>query len=235
MSTGRRVGILGGTFDPVHHGHLDAGEAAAATLGLDDIICIPSSDPPHRNPARVSAFHRFALIALAIADRPGWRVSDMELTRGGRSYTVDTLRALHARGLDPSQIFFILGADAFAEIGIWRGFPDVLDLAHFVVIARTGTSLEAAIGRYPALRPRVQERPMPARDGRGKTGILLVEAHTRDVSSTAIRARVGAGLPIDDLVPAGVARHIAANSLYGAANVLHGQDESGTSTRSQKR
>ena len=235
MSMGRRVGILGGTFDPVHYGHLDAGDAAASALGLDTVICIPSADPPHREPAHESVFHRFALIALALTDRPGWTVSDAELTRGGHSYTVDTLRGLHARGLEASQIFFILGADAFAEIGMWRAFPDVLDLAHFVVIARPGASLPEAVGRYPGLAARVRDAVPIQRDTPGKTGILLVDARTRDVSSTIIRARRAAGVPIDDLVPAAVARHIVANGLYGAVNGLHGQDESGKSTRRQER
>ena len=235
MSTGRRVGILGGTFDPVHYGHLDAGAAAATALGLDAVICIPSADPPHRDPAHVSVFHRFALIALAVADRPGWAVSDAELTRGGHSYTVDTLRGLHAGGLEASQMFFILGADAFAEIGMWRAFPDVLDLANFVVIARPGASLPDAVARYPGLASRVRDAAPMARETPGKTGILLVDARTRDVSSTVIRARLSAGVPIEDLVPAAVARHIVANSLYGAVNGLHGQDESGKSTRRQER
>jgi nicotinate-nucleotide adenylyltransferase len=235
MSTGRRVGILGGTFDPVHYGHLDAGDAAAAQLGLAEIICVPSSDPPHRDPARVSAYHRFALIALAIAGRDGWRLSDAEVTRGGRSYTVDTLRALHTGGLEPTQIFFIIGADAFAEIGMWRAFPEVLDLAHFVVIARPGTSLTDATDRYPSLAPRVRAAARGTLDRAGKTGILLVDARTRDVSSTVIRDRLATGARIDDLVPAAVARHIVANSLYGAVNGLHGQDESGKSTSGPKR
>src|SRR5687767_388408 len=115
--TPRRIGVLGGTFDPVHYGHLDAAGAAQAALALDDVRLIPSHDPPHRpvDPL-ASAFHRFALLALAIDGRAGWRVSDAEVRRQGASYTIDTLRALHAEGCHPSQIFFIIGADAFAEI-----------------------------------------------------------------------------------------------------------------------
>lgn len=209
----RRLGILGGTFDPIHVGHLDAADAARRALQLDQVLLIPSSDPPHR-PADplASGFHRFALVALAIQGHDALHVSDMELTRSGPSYTADTLRAVARQGWHPSQIFFILGSDAFAEIATWREFPAVLDAANFVVIARPGTTLEAAIARTPSLR------------GREGKSVFLVEARTRDVSSSTIRARLAAHQPIDDLVPAAVARHIAAHHLYGAVDDLHGQD-----------
>jgi nicotinate-nucleotide adenylyltransferase len=213
MMAARRLGILGGTFDPIHYGHLDAADAARRALQLDQVLLIPSSDPPHR-PADplASGFHRFALVALAIQGYDGLRVSDMELTRTGTSYTADTLRAVSRQGWRPSQIFFILGSDAFAEIATWREFPAVLDAANFVVIARPGTTLDAAIARTPSLR------------GREGKSLFLVEARTRDVSSSTIRARLAAEQPIDDLVPAAVARHIAAHHLYGAVDDLHGQD-----------
>jgi nicotinate-nucleotide adenylyltransferase len=213
MIAARRLGILGGTFDPIHFGHLDAVDAARRALHLDEVWLIPSSDPPHR-PADplASGFHRFALVTLAVQGDEALRASDLELTRTGPSYTADTLRAVARHGWRPSQIFFILGSDAFAEIATWREFPDVLDAANFVVIARPGTTLDAATARTPSLR------------GRVGTSILLVEARTRDVSSSTIRARLAAGQPIGDLVPAAVARHIAAHHLYGAVDDLHGQD-----------
>ena len=214
----RRLGVLGGTFDPIHFGHLDAGDAAQRALALDEIRLIPAHDPPHR-PAdpRASAFHRFALIALAIQDRSTWRVSDAELVRQGLSYTVDTLRALHDRGWRRSQIFFILGADAFAEIATWHSFPAVLDDAHFAVVARPGTTLDAAVARTPALAPRIRTTDAASETSR-ETGIFLVEARTRDVSSSDVRSRLDAGRPIDDLVPAAVARYIAAHRLYCASS-----------------
>ena len=220
-----RLGVLGGTFDPIHFGHLDAGEAAQRALRLDEVLVIPSHDPPHRPvDPHASVFHRFAMVALALDGRPGWRTSDVEVTRHGPSYTADTLRTLQQRGWTRSQIFFILGADAFAEIATWREFPAVLDLAHFVVIARPGTTLDAAAGRVPELRARMRA-PEQARGNGAETGIFLVEARTRDVSSTTIRARLATGLPIDDLVPAPVARHIMAHDLYLAVDDLHGKDE----------
>lgn len=225
MSASGRLGILGGTFDPIHFGHLDAADAARRALSLDEVRLIPSCDPPHR-PADPLAppFHRFALVALAIQAHEAYRASDMELTRPGPSYTADTLRALRAEGWPPSQLFFILGSDAFAEIATWREFPAVLDAAHFAVIARPGTTLDAAAARRPELRPRLRRPGQPDTSGAAGTSVFLVEAHTRDVSSSEIRARLAGRQPIDDLVPAAVARHIVAHHLYVAVDTLHGQD-----------
>lgn len=221
----RRLGILGGTFDPIHYGHLDAAHAALRALQLDQVLLIPAHDPPHRPmDPRASAFHRFALVALAIDGQPWLRASDHELLRSGPSYTTDTLRALHAEGLPASQLFFILGADAFAEIATWRAYPAVLDAANFVVIARPGTTLRDAAAKTPALADRIVS-PGAAAAVSGHTAIFLVEARTRDVSSTQIRARLAARDTIDDLVPAAVARHILAHHLYGAVDHLHGEDE----------
>ena len=194
-----RLGVLGGTFDPIHYGHLDAADAARNALGLDQILFIPAHDSPLRaGMPHAAGVHRFAMIALAINGCPGYQVSDLELTREGRSYTIDTLRELHTHGWRPSQIHFILGADAFADVTRWRGYPDILDAARFVVISRPGTLLADAV---------------PA-ELRGDSRVIPVEAHTRDVSSTMIRQRLIEHTPIDDLVPAAVARHIAAHALY---------------------
>jgi nicotinate-nucleotide adenylyltransferase len=203
-----RLGILGGTFDPVHYGHLDAADAARTALSLDDVLFVPAHDPPHK-PAdpRATPFHRFALVALAIDAHAGCRVSDMELRRQGPSYTVTTLRELHEAGWMASQLFFILGSDAFAEIATWHEYPAVLDCANFAVIMRPGVKIDAPAAHRPKA---------------GGTGIYHVEARTRDVSSTTIRARLAAGQPLDDLVPAAVARHILAHHLYGASDDRHG-------------
>jgi nicotinate-nucleotide adenylyltransferase len=229
MTDVRRIGLLGGTFDPIHYGHLDAADAARTQLALDEVRFIPSNVPPHRQIGpSASGYHRFALVALAIEGRPGCRVSPMELEREGHSFTMDTLRRLHRDGLRPSQLFFILGADAFAEIATWHAYPDVLDAAHFVVIARPGATSVDALTRTPALARRVRldvagsARGEAAEGSAPETGIFLVEARTRDVSSTAIRARLAAGHPIDDLVPAAVASYVEANDLYRTVNQLHG-------------
>lgn len=217
-----RLGVLGGTFDPVHFGHLDAVDAARAALTLTDILFVPSHDPPHRSiDPHASPFHRFAMVALAANTCPSYRISDLELVRQGNSYTSETLRSLHAAGWEGWQLFFILGADAFAEIATWHEFPGVLDLAHFVVVARPGTSIEFALARTPELRTRTRPPGSHVAE-RGQTGLFLVEAHTRDISSTVIRQRLAARESIDDLVPSAVARHIAAHHLYQVENDLHG-------------
>lgn len=224
MTRHRRLGLLGGTFDPVHWGHLDAAEAARQALDLHDVLLMPAHDPPHRPlESRTSGYHRFALAALAVDGRHGWRVSDLELLRPGPSYSIDTLRALHAEGWAPSQIFFILGADACAELASWRAYPELLDAANFVVLARAGTTPGAALARLPGIHDRVRRAEDHTDDG--PTRVLLVEARTRDVSSTRIRERLARGAPIDDLVPTPVARHIVAHHLYGSVDDLHDQDE----------
>jgi nicotinate-nucleotide adenylyltransferase len=225
MSALRRLGLLGGTFDPVHYGHLDAAAAAQRQLRLDAIRFVPVHDPPHRpDEPRTSPFHRFALIALAVNGRADWSVSDMELRRPGRSYSIDTLRALHAEGWQPAQIFFILGADAFAEIATWRGYPEVLEAAHFAVIARPGMTLDEALARVPGLRARARH-PGQADPTPDRTGVYLVDAGTRDVSSTSVRDRLARRADVDDLVPPPVARHIVAHQLYRAVDDLHDEDE----------
>jgi nicotinate-nucleotide adenylyltransferase len=167
-----------------------------------------------------SAFHRFALIALAIAGRPGYRVSDREVSRAAPSYTVETLRALHQEGWAASQLFFILGTDAFAEIATWREYPAVLDAANFVVLTRPGMRLDDALARTPGLRARARREPSTSPSG--PTWIFLVESATRDVSSTEIRRRLAVDESIAGLVPEAVAQHIEAHHLYGTVDTLHG-------------
>src|SRR6476469_6370930 len=156
MSVGARLGILGGTLDPVHVGHVETARAARHALGLDRTLLVPSRVPPHRptQPA-ASPFHRFAMTALAVNGIDGLEASDVELTAPGTSYTADTLDRFHASGLAPLQIFFILGADAFAEIETWNRYPEVLDLANFVVVSRPGFLVEPLRGRLPGLAARM--------------------------------------------------------------------------------
>jgi nicotinate-nucleotide adenylyltransferase len=222
MTRGRlRLGVFGGTFDPIHVGHLDAAAAARDTLDLDETFLLPSHVPPHRSAdPRATMFHRFAMVALATDSLPACRVCDLELRRTGASYTYETLAALHTDGWAPSQLFFILGADAFAEIAQWRQFDRVVEGTNLAVVGRTGTSLESALARTP-LGPRV--RPLgQAPEPSAETGVYLIEATTRDVSSTQIRAELAAGRSIARLVPEAVERHIIRHGLYGAVDGLHG-------------
>jgi len=202
------TGILGGTFDPVHLGHVAAATAAREALGLDRVLLVPSSQPPHRNaPPHASGFHRFAMVSLAVRSQDGLLGSDIELVAGGPSFTAVTLRALHGLGLTGSQLFFITGTDAFAEIATWHDYPAVLDLAHFVVISRPGQS-------FDALRARLSTLARGARPDISSPGIFLVNAQTPDVSSTEVRTRVAAGSSLAGFVAPDVEAHILKHRLY---------------------
>jgi nicotinate-nucleotide adenylyltransferase len=218
----RRTGVLGGTFDPIHLGHLAVAAGAQRRLGLDEVLLLPLRVGPHRAaPPVASPFHRFAMTALAALAAPGAvRACDLELSRPGTSYTAETLRALHAAGWAPGELFFLTGADAFAEIGTWREYPALLDLAHFVACARPGWSVASLPSRLPDLAARMTEVPAavpPAAGGADAAcRVFLVDCPTPDVSSTTVRARARAGLPIADLVPPEVAHYIRRHGLYGA-------------------
>ena len=192
-----RTGILGGTFDPIHRGHLEAAEAARRTLQLDRVLLLPSRTPPHRTrEPHASVYHRFAMTALAAADC-GMLASDLELQREGPSFTALTLEALHREGHPPGQLFFITGSDAFAEIAAWHDYPRLFELSNFAVVSRPG---------HPSVIPQSTMT-------NASTSVFVVEANTPDVSSTEIRRRVAAGEPIVDLVVPSVASHIERHRL----------------------
>lgn len=229
MTRALRIGVLGGTLDPVHFGHLDAAVAAREALGLDHVLIIPAHIPPHRSQPVTSPFHRFAMTALAVNSVDGLRASDMELLLPGPSYTADTLERLRETGArPPAQIFFITGADAFAEIDTWRRYPEVLDLAHFIVVSRPGLGVSALRQRLPNLKDRMRLPTAPLPD---TPAVFLVDVATADVSSTDIRRRIAAGLAVTSLVPPAVEQHIRQHALYDRAlphslpaDHLHGQD-----------
>jgi nicotinate-nucleotide adenylyltransferase len=231
-----RVGILGGTFDPIHQGHLDLGDCAQRALDLTTVLVIPASRPPHRSPPVASGFHRFAMVALAIAGRAGWRVSDLELTHTEPSYTATTLQRLHDQGYGAADLFFVIGADAFLEIRSWKDYPAILDRAQFAVVSRRGYSAADLRQRLPMLSARMVHAA--AFHQSDATSIILIDAPTADVSSTAIRERCRDGHSLSGLVPAAVEQHIEQHGLYrspienqpgtlhhvsAAAGRLHGQ------------
>jgi nicotinate-nucleotide adenylyltransferase len=217
------LGVLGGTFDPIHLGHLAAGDAAQQALSFDSLLLIPSRIPPHRaDPVTAGPEDRFAMAKLAANERPGWTASRIELDREGRSYTYDTLIELRdamseAPGSTGSrvdgQIFFIIGADAFAEIAAWSRYPAVLDLAHFVVVSRPGITLDSLRERVPSAFSRPLE-PARGKPPSAQTRVILVEAHTPDISSTDIRRRARAGHSLSGYVPDTVADYIRDHRLY---------------------
>ena len=221
MTIEGRIGVLGGTFDPIHSGHLDAAAAARRACALDSVLLVPARAPAHRAAApRAPAVHRFAMAAMAAQFCDDLRVSDIELRYDGPSFTSVTLERLATLGHRPEQLFFITGADAFADIASWHDYPAVLDRSHFVVVARPGAGLRARA--HLGARMREASGRAPARGE--SVSIWLVDAATRDVSSSALRRRIGAGQPIDGLVPDAVARHIARHDLYSTrtqASCLH--------------
>src|SRR3954469_17082752 len=194
MTGDTRIGLLGGTLDPIHVGHLETACAAQRALHLDLVYVLPSNLPPHRAQQPVaSSHHRFAMTALAVNGIDCLRASEFELSTPGPSYTADTLhRFSSATDLGVSQIFFITGADAFAEIETWYRYPDVLELANFIVISRPGFAASSLAGRLPQLRERVRPAGASGTTAPG-AAVYLVDATTPDVSSTDIRARRRAG------------------------------------------
>lgn len=229
-----RIGILGGTFDPIHIGHLDLAAVAAARLNLTSVLVTPSHVPPHRPAPVASGYHRFAMAAIAVAGRTGWQASDLELREPSHSYTADTLRRLHQQGHRADQLYFITGADAFAGIRSWKDHAALLELAHFVVVSRPGFPIDS-------VRRLSDEVGSPHEGGSASQvlSITLIEAPTTDVSATTIRRRLAAGGSIQGMVTDRVRQHIEQHGLYAsvsairrehgaleipAAGRLHGQD-----------
>jgi nicotinate-nucleotide adenylyltransferase len=208
-----RVGLLGGTFDPIHQGHLDVADAARQALGLTRVLVMPSRIPPHRRAPRASAPHRFAMAALAAQSCTDFLVADVEMLETGDtapSYTSATLDRLAARGVNTRELFFITGADAFRDIRTWMGFPTILDRCHFVAVSRPGQPAEG----LKALLPELAGRMIAPSTIPDQPAIVLVEAPTAAVSSTEIRERIRTGESIDGMVPREVAAYIAKQGLY---------------------
>jgi len=209
----RRIGIMGGTFDPIHWGHLEAAFAAESALKLQRLLVITSNVPPHRETPHASSYHRFAMASLAVAGRNGWRASDLELRLESQSYTADTLKKFHDRGYAAAELFFITGADAFSEIQSWRDYPLVLEYAHFVVVSRPGYPVDDMPHRLPQLAERMVKPPLDP-ISHLDTMIVLVDAPTSNVSATQIRDKRRLGETIAGLVPDPVRQHIEQHGLY---------------------
>ncbi len=218
MKQAPRVGIFGGTFDPIHRGHLRAAAAVRSRFKLDRVFFIPSNTPPHkRRPDMAPAADRLAMVGFAVRGRRGFEACAVEVRSPRTSYSIHTLAKI--RKLFPgARLFFILGADAFLEIKTWREWRRVLDQCVFIVMTRPGSSLRAARavlepeyrGRMAAVR-KTTDADAQIRAGRT---ILFFRTDALSVSSTDIRRRVREGRPITGLVPAGVAARIRSGKLY---------------------
>ena len=218
-TTEGRTGILGGRFDPIHLGHLETAEVARRVLALDRVLLLPTRCSPHRAvPARATDTDRLAMVTLATGNSAHLSPCDLELTSSAPSFTSVTLGRLRDHGYRRTQLFFIVGADAFAEIATWHDYPAVLDGAHFVVVSRPRHPVADLVETLPNLRTRMRPvtRDTERLDVEADTApaVFLIDTETPDVSSTDIRARVAHGEPLAGLVPVTVAAYIAYHRLY---------------------
>ncbi|MFJ9517787.1 nicotinate-nucleotide adenylyltransferase [Kitasatospora sp. NPDC101801] len=190
----KRLGVMGGTFDPIHHGHLVAASEVASAFHLDEVIFVPTGQPWQKSDRVVTpAEDRYLMTVIATAENPQFSVSRIDIDRQGPTYTVDTLRDLRALHPD-ADLFFITGADALSQILSWRDSEELFSLAHFIGCTRPGHVLSDA--------------GLPA------GGVSLVEVPALAISSTDCRVRVAKGDPVWYLVPDGVVRYIDKRALY---------------------
>ena len=190
----QRVGIMGGTFDPIHHGHLVAASEVSALFELDEVIFVPTGEPWQKSTRHVSpAEHRYLMTVIATASNPRFWVSRVDIDRAGPTYTVDTIRDIAAQR-PGAQMYFITGADALGQILSWKRAEDALRLAHFVGVTRPGYELSDA------------HLPSDA--------VTLLDVPAMAISSSDCRARVRQGHPVWYLVPDGVVQYISKHNLY---------------------
>lgn len=187
-----RIGILGGTFDPIHLGHIYLAEKVLKKLSLGKIIFIPAYLPPHKRGIKITpARHRYNMVKLGAGKKKNFSVSAMELRRKGRSYSVETLERLKQKYGRSSELFFITGSDSLRELSKWKNIKEVLNLCRFVVIKRPHFGIKNA-----------------------EAGFILLDIGAKDISATNIRKRLAKELPISKLVPKAVDNYIAKNRLY---------------------
>ena len=192
VSTKRRIGVMGGTFDPIHHGHLVAASEVATSFELDEVLFVPTGEPWQKQNVSDSE-HRYLMTVIATASNPNFRVSRVDINRKGATYTVDTLRDLRAEYPD-AELFFISGADAVQQILSWKDVDRLWDLAHFIAVSRPGHELSLS--------------------GLSGEHVSLLEVPALAISSTDCRSRVAQGNPVWYLVPDGVVQYIAKHQLY---------------------
>ena len=200
---GKRLGVMGGTFDPIHHGHLVTAEEARAQFSLDEVLFVPTGRPWMKAHDNVSpAEHRYLMTVIATASNPRFWVSRVDIDRGGPTYTIDTLRDLHHE-LPDADLYFITGADALADIFTWRDADELFALAQFVGCTRPGFVMDPeTLGRIPHDR------------------VTMVEVPALAISSTDVRRRTMRGEPVWYLVPDGVVQYIAKHQLYPRTSAL---------------
>jgi nicotinate-nucleotide adenylyltransferase len=199
MAAAQRIGVMGGTFDPIHHGHLVAASEVAHFFSLDEVVFVPTGRPWQKQDREVSASEdRYLMTVIATASNPRFSVSRIDIDRGGPTYTIDTLRDLRAERGETAEFFFITGADALSRMMSWQDVTELFALAHFVGCTRPGHHLTG--------------------HGLPEDRVSLVEIPALAISSTNCRERVAAGEPIWYLVPDGIVQYIAKRRLYRRAD-----------------
>ena len=209
----KKIGILGGTFNPIHFGHLRAAEEIRENLSLDKVIFIPSGIPPHRPASEIVSFaHRYEMVKLAIAHNPSFSISDIEGQRAGKSYTVDTLKLLKEK--INAEFYFIIGLDAFLEINTWKSPKELFTLTHFIVMPRKGFKQEEIL--TPLKRLFAEEVKKKNDAFILPTGKCVYFCHisSLNISATHIRRLLAEGRSIRYLVPKEVADYIYKKGLY---------------------
>jgi len=211
VRTYRKLGILGGTFDPVHIGHLRSALEVRESLELDEVVLIPSRLPPHRSEPQASPEERLEMLKLAVRGISGLAVSDFEIKRDGKSYTYYTLEHF---GTLADELYFIIGSDAFAEIDTWHRFEELFSMTNFVVMVRAGSEPADVGALIPsALRSQFERAGEGYRHASGKL-VIPIEVTKLDISSTRIRSLAARGRSIRFLVPDAVAEYIEKKGLY---------------------
>jgi nicotinate-nucleotide adenylyltransferase len=204
-ATMRRVGVFGGTFDPVHYGHLVVAEEVYATLHLTEMIFVPAGQPPHKTGEVITAAeHRLAMLELAIASNPHFTISRVDLDRPGPSYTVDTLRLLRKQWGEETAIYFVIGGDSLEDLLSWHNSHGILELlTHLVAVKRPGyDKSEEYYARLEARLPGIKQR------------LLVVEAPQFGISASNLRSRIAEGRPIKYQTPDNVESYIIQHGLY---------------------
>ena len=230
-----KLGLFGGTFDPIHSGHLRSAQEVREAYTLDEVCFVPCGVPPHRNATPgAAAHHRLEMVRLAVADNPGLGVSDVEITRPGASYSIDTVRYFSARLGPRDALYLILGLDAFLLIGSWKDWRELLALTHIIVTSRPGFGGELPYDKIPVVvreafcydplnfEGRLDFEGTLHFDGTVRSGfrnefgreILFKRLTDVSVSASAIRELLGKGKSIRDLVPSEVRRYVKDHHLY---------------------
>jgi nicotinate-nucleotide adenylyltransferase len=201
-----KIGIMGGTFNPIHHGHLVTAGEALSQFCLDKVIFVPSGDPPHKNSREEKiAEHRYLMTVIATSSNKNFFVSRIEIDRKGKSYTVDTMRELKKLYGEDTDLFFITGADAILEILSWKKTEEIMELCSFIAATRPGYN----ISKIQDLKERLFKKTSGSIEK-----MFIMEIPALAISSTDIRKRVKENRPIDYLVPEGVSNYILKHGLY---------------------